>query len=101
MDYPSGMTVDSSDTPSLKEDNWAFCLFISTSYWHNKISPSFFWMYDITDDANMYKVEVAYNHSSDLTFAVGALFLDGGKAGESSNVFDHKDYVYLIVVYRW
>jgi hypothetical protein len=96
MDYPSGYKLN-----GLYENNDTTTLSISTSYFHNKLTPSMFWYRDWTNRAEFWKYQLQYDHSDVWRYYVGALFLSGEKEGQSFNVFRNKDYVYFKIAYKW
>ena len=96
MDYPSEF-----DLLNLEEDNRMTTLMISTSYLHNKLSPSFFWMHDIDNEADMYRLQLKYDYSNEWSCLVGGVLLDGDKPGKGFHVFENKDYLYFKLSYKW
>ncbi len=85
----------------LKEDNYTTTLAISTKYLHQKLTPSVFWMYDITNKANMYRLQAVYDLNDSWQFTLGALWLHGEKFGKGFQLFDNKDYMFFKVRYKW
>jgi hypothetical protein len=95
IDYPAyGLS-------SLEQNSYYTTLMIKTAYLNAKLAPSFFWMRDITNQADFFKVEVLYDYTSNWRFTAGTLFLDGSKKGKGFEVFDQKDQVYFKITYRW
>ena len=94
MDYPlGGLTV--------QEDRYTTTLMISTNYFHGKINPSFFWMRDVDNHADFYKLAVKYKPTHEWEYALGAVFLEGQEPGNGFQVFDNKDYLYFKLTYKW
>ena len=102
LDYPSDRTLTGAGggTP-VQEDNYMTTLMINTSYFHNKIAPSFFWMHDVDNHADMYKLQLTYDYSNKWRYTLGALFLNGQEPGNSFQVFENKDYLYFKISYKW
>jgi hypothetical protein len=96
LDYPSGYEFS-----NLEDDNNMTTLMISTSYFHNKLVPSFFWMHDITNEADMYKVQLVYDYSYKWHYTLGALILNGEEPGKGFDVFENKDQIYFKISYKW
>jgi len=96
LDYPSGYQFS-----NLEDDNNMTTLSINTSYFHNKLVPSFFWMNDITNKADMYKLQLVYDYSYKLHYTLGALILNGEAPGKGFHVFENKDQVYFKISYKW
>ncbi len=100
LDYPS---VDKLTYQGdiLYKHTWMSSLMISTSYFHNKLTPSFFWLRDYAHDANMFRFQLIYDYKENWRFTAGVLLLQGSKRNEGFRVFDHKDEFYFKVVYKW
>ena len=94
LDYPSyGLTV--------LEDAYTTTLMVSTQYFHGKIKPSFFWMRDVNNHADYYKLGVKYVPSNEWEYGLGAVFFDGKEPGNGFQVFENKDYLYFKLSYKW
>jgi hypothetical protein len=85
----------------VEDDNYLASLMISTSYYLNKISPSFFWLRDVNNRANLFKYQVVYDHTDYWRYTIGALFLNGVETTKGFDVFENKDYIYFKISYRW
>lgn len=96
MEYPSTYNLGSA-----LENSYTTSLLISTKYLHNKLKPSFFWMHDLNNHADMYKVQCAYEHNENWIYTLGALFLNGQEPGNGFQVFENKDYLYFKISYKW
>lgn len=104
VDFPSIENVTASGgtggTP-VKENNYQTTLMISTSYFHNKLTPSFFWLRDINSASDMYRFQLVYDYSDKWHFTLGALLIDGFKKAQGFQVFDNKDQIYFKIGYKW
>lgn len=99
MDYPS---LEESPAPLfLKENNYQTTLMISTSYLHNKLTPSFFWLRDINSKSDFFRLQLVYDYSNNWHFTLGTSFFDGKKEGYGFQVFDNKNMIYFKVAYKW
>ena len=96
MDYPTGYSF-----ANLQEDNYMTSLMMNTTYFHNKIVPMFFWLHDVNNHADMYKLQLTYDYSSEWHYTVGALFLNGQEPGNGFQIFENKDYIYFKISYKW
>lgn len=96
IDYPSIEEIS-----GLKKDNYQSTLGINTSYFHNKLTPSFFWLRDWRTQSDMFRLQLIYDHDYHWHFTVGALLLDGSKRGQGFELFDNKDQVYFKISYKW
>ncbi|MBI5445719.1 MAG: hypothetical protein HY900_31445, partial [Deltaproteobacteria bacterium] len=104
LDFPSESITDKLTSASggpLEEDNYMTSRLVNTSYFHNKIAPMFFWLRDITNNANMFKAQVTYDRSDKWDYTLGALMLDGQRAGLGLEPLKHKDQVFFTVRYRF
>ena len=99
MDYPS---LEESPAPLfLKTNNYITSLMISTSYLHNKLNPSFFWLRDIDSKSDFFRLQLVYDHSNNWHFTLGASLFDGKKEGYGFNSFNEKNMIYFKVAYKW
>lgn len=96
LDYPGDYEL-----ANLKEDNWMTTLMISTSYLHNKLTPTFFWMRDITTRSDMIRLQMDYDMTHEWGFTLGALFFDGDDDQRGFGMFENKDYVYFKISFKW
>lgn len=95
-DYPHGR-----EYMNVEDDNYITSLMITTSYYLNKINPSFFWMRDLNNKANMFKFQVVYDHTDYWHYTIGAILFNGSEAGKGFDVFENKDYIYFKISYKW
>lgn len=95
LDYPTGCDL------KMQEDNSMYTLMIKTQYLHGTITPVFFWMHDVDNDADLYKAAVIYKYSEDWQYTLGAIFLDGKEPGKGFHVFENKDYISFKISYKW
>ena len=96
LDYPTGYSFS-----GVQEDNYMTTLMINTSYFHNKLTPVFFWMHDVDNHADMYKLQLTYDYSNVWRYTLGALILNGQEPGNGFHVFENKDYFYFKISYKW
>lgn len=86
---------------NIKEDNYLTTLLINTSYFHNKLTPQFFWLRDMTLNGNMFKPQITYDYSDKWHYTVGALFLDGKTSQKGFEPLKRKDQLFATVKYRF
>jgi hypothetical protein len=96
VDYPSIEEIS-----GLKKNNYQTTLLINTSYFHNKLTPSFFWLHDVNSKSDFFRLQLVYDYSNQWHFTLGACFLGGDKSGQGFQLFDNKDYIYFKVSYKW
>jgi hypothetical protein len=95
IDYPS------AGLNGLEDDNYQTSIMINTTYFHNKIIPSVFWLRDITNHSNFFKYAVDYEYTDKWKFTLGALFFDGSDEGKGFEPLDHKDQIFATVSYKF
>lgn len=100
MDYPSAYGL--MTTPGLvKENNYQTTLMIFTTYFHNKLEPSFFWLQDYTLEGGFVRPQLKYEYSDKWNLTLGAIFIDGKKPGIGFEALENKDHIYFTVSYRF
>ena len=102
LDYPDNFKLNDSGTfGPLKHDNYMASLFVNTTYFHNKLQPMFFWLYDITNQASVFKVQASWEQSHHWKYTLGVLLFNGLKKGSGFEPFNHKNQIYATVNYRF
>jgi hypothetical protein len=86
---------------NVKEDNYMATFVVNTTYFHNKLTPQFFWMRDMTLNGNMFKPQLTYDYSDKWHYTVGALFLDGRVSQKGFEPLKNKDQLFATVKYRF
>jgi hypothetical protein len=100
LNYP-GYLLSYDGGYAIRDDNYQASLMINTSYFHNKIQPMFFWLRDITERGNMFKIQCTYERSDVWNYTLGVLLLDGRSTGRSFQCLNNKDQIYGTVGYRF
>lgn len=85
----------------VRDDNYQASLMITTSYFHQKIVPMFFWLRDVSEQANFFKIQVAYDRNDVWSYTVGVLLFNGEKKGTGFEPLHNKDQLYLTASYRF
>ncbi len=96
MDYPSFETI-----AGLKKNNYQTFLSVNTSYFHNKLTPSFTWIHDINTNSNYFIPKLVYDLDYHWHFTLGAQLFKGAKEGQGLQVFDNKNQIFFKVAYKW
>jgi len=96
MDYPSFETIG-----GLKTNNYQTFLSVNTSYFHNKLTPSFTWIHDINSNSDYYLPKLVYDLDYHWHFTLGAQFFNGTKKGQGMQLFDNKNEIFFKVAYKW
>jgi hypothetical protein len=99
MNYPSERYALSGS--GLYENNWTTTLTLSTSYFHTKLQPSFFWSRDWTNQSGFCRYQLIWEHSNTWKYTLGALVVAGDKVGQGYEPLEHKDHVYFNVAYKF
>lgn len=100
LDYPSGTNL-TYQGDILYKNTCMTSLMINTSYFHNKLTPSFFWMQDYAHNASMFRLQAVYDYSNKWRATIGAIFLQGNKFNQGFSVFNDKDQIYFKISYKW
>lgn len=95
VDYPT------AEISGLKEHNYQTSLGVNTSYFHNKLTPSFFWLRDITSKSDFFRLQLVYDHDYHWHVTLGTLLFNGSKSGQGFQLFEDKDQLYLKLSYKW
>ena len=102
LDYPSdSIVVLTPGTAGIERNNYSTSLFISTSYFNDKLSPSVFWLHDVNNQANFYRAQLTYSPTTSLSFMVGGMIFDGKETGKSFQLFDNKDQLFAKTTYKF
>ncbi len=97
-DHEDGLTYDGK---KVRDDNYSASLMINTTYFHNKIQPMFFWLRDISQKSNLFKIQVTYERSDVWNYTLGTLLLNGAKTGQGFQPLTNKDQIYFTIGYRF
>ncbi len=102
MGYPSdAIVVLTPGTAGVERNNYSTSLFISTSYFNDKLSPGVFWLHDVNNQANFYRAQLMYSPTALLSFTVGGMYFDGRERGKSFQLFDNKDQLFAKITYKF
>jgi hypothetical protein len=97
-DHENGLTYDGK---KVRDDNYSASLMINTTYFHNKIQPLFFWLWDVSQKSNLFKIQVTYERSDVWNYTLGTLLLNGAKTGQGFQPLTNKDQIYFTIGYRF
>jgi len=97
--WPPDQVPDLSTTP--QSNNYATSLMIGTTYFHNKLAPSFFWMHSINNNADFFRLQLNYDYNDNWRFTLGSIFLTGNQVGRGFQCLDNKDYAFFKVTYKF
>jgi hypothetical protein len=96
VDYPSNYELQ-----NVRENNYQTSLMISTSYFHTKLKPSFFWLYDKTNKSHFFKFQIDYEYTDNWVYMLGWVIFNGNKVEKGFEPLAHKDQVYFTIAYRF
>jgi len=104
-DYPSGPEPTLSQyggAVPVEDDNYMTSLMILTTYFHNKLEPSFFWLEDRTNHAGFFRPQLKYEYSDKWNFTLGAVIINARKRMiPGFHALENKDHIYFTVGYRF
>jgi hypothetical protein len=96
MDYPSVEEIQ-----GLKKNNYQTFLTLSTSYFHNTLTPSVTWIHDVNSNSNYGILKLVYDLDYHWHFTLGGQFFKGAKENQGFNVFENKNQMWFKVAYKW
>ena len=97
-DHEKDLTYDGK---KVRKDNYSASLLLNTTYFHNKVQPVFFWLRDISQKSNFFKIQCTYEHSDIWSYTLGTLLFNGAKTGQGFQPLTNKDQVFFTVGYRF
>ena len=89
------------DLAAGEEDNYQATLYVGTSYLHNKLSPSVFYWYDITNEAHFIQPRLSYQYDHHWSYALSAVFFMGNEQNKSFDVYENKNMVTFTISYNF
>jgi hypothetical protein len=98
LDYPKFAGIKYGLANNVYENNYTTLMMMSTSYWHNRISPMIVWQHDHNNLADMVRLQLTYQPDNEWRAVGGAIFVRGDKNGAGLDPMEHKDYLFLKVV---
>jgi hypothetical protein len=101
VDCPNDYQLSEKGGTWVEDDNYQTSLMISTTYFHNKLEPSFFWLRDITQNSNFFRLQLKYEYSDVWNFTLGASFFDGKTLTQGFEPLENKDHIYCTVGFRF
>lgn len=103
MDFPKDDFLwGTAPGDRLYKHNYITSLLVNTTYLHNKLTPSVFWMKNWTHRSQMYKVELAYAPNHTWRYALGGLWIQGDQDKDLGlTTLNHKDQVYATIKYSF
>jgi hypothetical protein len=86
---------------NLYKDTYQYTLMVSTSYYHNKIAPSFFWQRDMRTNSDLFRFQLVYEHNVNWRFTAGTIIINGSDKGAGLDPLENKDYIFLKASYKF
>ena len=81
--------------------SYSSLLLITTSYLHQKLTPTFSWVHDFYSNTDILGYELAYAPNTRWTYSLGAQQFNTNKVNEGFYIFDNKDLIYFKMQYKW
>lgn len=100
LDYPSNYDLWSF-RGKVEEDTFQTTLMIMTTYMHNKLEPSVFWLADHTIEGGFIRPQIEYEYSDKWNFTLGALFVYSTESGTALDGIENKDHIYFTIGYKY
>jgi hypothetical protein len=107
IDYPNDHKLVDGSGPPVPDDTYMTTFRIATTYFHNKLEPSFVWVGDHSYDSGFYIPQLKYEYSDKWNFTLGTAIYYGddklstASKGEALHKLRNKDHVYFTVGYRF
>jgi hypothetical protein len=104
MDYPSGYPLNqNASTTPVRENTYQTSLMINTTYFHNKLEPSFFWLANWTekDKGGFFRFQLKYEYSNQWDFSLGTIIINGQRLNFGMEPIEDKDHIYLTAAFRF
>ncbi|OPY76809.1 MAG: hypothetical protein A4E65_03062 [Syntrophorhabdus sp. PtaU1.Bin153] len=101
MNYPSVGHVGNYITDIVYKDNYTTTLMVSTTYLHNKLQPSIFWLRNWSNRSEFVRPQISYEYSDTWKYTLGGIVFIGEKEGQGFEPFNNKDQVYFTVSYKF
>lgn len=101
MDYPKMGHVGTYTTDIQYQDTWTTSLMVNTTYLHNKLQPSFFWLRNWSTRSEFFRPQISYEYSDKWKYTIGAIICIGEKFQQDMQPFNDKDNIYGTVSYKF
>lgn len=101
VDYPSVGHVGNPTCDIQYKDTWTTSLMINTTYMHNKLQPSFFWLRNWSTKSEFFRPQISYAYSDKWKYTIGAIIVSGEKYQQDYQTLNYKDHIYATVSYKF
>jgi hypothetical protein len=101
VDYPKVGHVGTATTDIQYQDTWTTSLMVNTTYLHNKLQPSFFWLRNWSTRSEFFRPQISYEYSDKWKYTIGAIIVIGTKLTQDMQPFNEKDHIYGTVSYKF
>jgi len=101
VDYVSVGHLGTATTDILYKNTWTTAVMVNTTYLHNKLEPSFFWLRNWSDRSEFWRPQLGYKHSDKWHYTLGAMIFSGTKVAQGMQPFSYKDHVYGTISYKF
>jgi hypothetical protein len=103
LDYPDYALNQNASTTPVRENTYETSLMILTTYFHNKLEPSFFWLSNWTekDKGEFFRFQLKYEYSHKWDFALGTILINGKRLNFGFEPIEDKDHIYFTASYRF
>ncbi len=101
VDYPQAGHLGTYVTDILYQNTYTTSLMVNTTYLHNKLQPSVFWLRNWSTRSQFFRPQIAYEYNDTWKYTLGAIIFIGEKDGQDMQPFNYKDHVYATISYRF
>ena len=103
--YPTDHKLMDGAGPPVPENTYMTTFRISTTYFHNKLEPSFTWVGDHSYHSGFFIPQLKYEYDDQWNFTLGAVLIDGSgdvnRAGQGLHKLRNKDHIFFTASYRF
>ncbi len=101
VDFPKEGYVGTPTTDIQYQNTYTTTLMINTTYLHNKLQPSIFWLRNWSTRSEFYRPQLSYEYSDKWKYTIGAIIVSGEKLAQDMQPFNYKDHIYTTVSYKF
>lgn len=101
LNYPDVGHVGTYVADIQYRDTYTTTLMVNTTYLHNKLQPSIFWLRNWSTRSQFFRPQISYEYSHKWKYTLGAIVFAGEKEGQDLHPFNNKDNIYFTTSYKF
>ncbi len=101
VDFPKIGYTGTTTTDILYQNTYTTSLMVNTTYLHNKLQPSVFWLRNWSTRSQFVRPQVSYEVSDKWKYTLGAIIIMGEKLTQDMQPMNEKDHLYFTVSYKF